>query len=139
MLNAATSGSIKLSDVLPISDMQAKVDSGQVRVGEGQQQLDTWWMGLTPIEQKSPVNIAKFSSGNTVLARAGEIPNAADVALSNVNSTVQFSMNKRLKNKWNFLIGSQFQLNKHWMLRAECGFLSSRLQATTGLQYRFGL
>ena len=40
---------------------------------------------------------------------------------------------------WNFIIGAQFQLNKHFMWRAEYGFLGSRQQFMTGLQYRFGL
>jgi hypothetical protein len=40
---------------------------------------------------------------------------------------------------WNFLVGSQFQLNKHWMLRAEVGFMGSRQQFISGIQYRFGL
>lgn len=40
---------------------------------------------------------------------------------------------------WNFLIGSQFQYNKHMMFRAEVGFLGSRTQVLAGLQYRFGL
>ena len=40
---------------------------------------------------------------------------------------------------WNFVLGTQFQINKHFMLRAEYGFLGSRQQIITGLQYRFGL
>lgn len=40
---------------------------------------------------------------------------------------------------WNFLIGTQFQYNKHIMLRAEVFFLGSRTQVLGGLQYRFGL
>ncbi len=40
---------------------------------------------------------------------------------------------------WNMVVGTQFQLNKHWMIRAEYGFLGSRSQFVGGLQYRFGL
>jgi hypothetical protein len=40
---------------------------------------------------------------------------------------------------WNFVIGSQFQINKSWMLRAEYGFSEGRNTFFTGLQYRFGL
>jgi hypothetical protein len=46
---------------------------------------------------------------------------------------------KRVKDAWNFIIGSQFQLSKHFMMRVEAGFLGSRTQVTAGLQYRFGL
>jgi hypothetical protein len=40
---------------------------------------------------------------------------------------------------WNFVLGTQYQVNKHFMIRAEAGFLGSRQQIITGLQYRFGL
>ena len=40
---------------------------------------------------------------------------------------------------WNFIIGSQFQINRSWMIRAEYGFLGSRSQFIGGLQYRFNL
>jgi hypothetical protein len=48
-------------------------------------------------------------------------------------------MDKRPADKWNFIIGSQYQLNRHWMARGEFGFLGSRTQVTAGIQYRFGL
>ena len=54
-------------------------------------------------------------------------------------ATVQYSLDKRVKNMWNMVVGTQFQLNKHWMIRAEYGFLGSRSQFVGGLQYRFGL
>ena len=40
---------------------------------------------------------------------------------------------------WNFILGTQYQLNKHFMLRGEVGFLGSRQQFIGGIQYRFGL
>jgi len=52
---------------------------------------------------------------------------------------VQYSLDKRPKDMWNFLIGSQYQYNKHWMIRCEVGLLGSRTQVIAGLQYRFGL
>ena len=123
-----------------MDDLQAKVDEGEQKVGDAQIQVDTWWEGLTPVEQKNPVNVAKYTAANAALGRAGEILNAADEAAANgVTSTVQYSMDKRPKDMWNFIVGSQYQLNKHFMVRAEVGFLSSRIQVNTGLQYRFGL
>jgi hypothetical protein len=44
-----------------------------------------------------------------------------------------------LKDMWNFILGSQYQINKHYMIRTEFGFLASRVQFIGGLQYRFGL
>ncbi len=137
----ATNGSLPLSEFLP-SDGSAgsKIDAGLQKVADGQMQVDQWWDGLTPAQQNNPVNIAKHETANKALTTAGNFLNAADGALSTVgSSTVQYSLDKQVKNMWNFIVGSQFQLNKHWMLRAEYGFLGSRTQFTGGLQYRFGL
>jgi hypothetical protein len=139
--SSATTGSIPLSDVVPADGTaQAKVDAGQQKVAETQTQIDAWWNGLTPPQQNNPVNKAKYETANSALTTAGNILDAADGALSTIsNSTIQYSLDKRVKDMWNFIVGSQFQLSKHWMLRAEYGFLGSREQFLGGLQYRFGL
>jgi hypothetical protein len=140
-LNSETDGSIALADVLPPGTLGGRVDEGIEKVGNAQQQVDAWWGGLTQEEQKNPVNAAKYNRANSVLERAGQVLAAADNAVSTIeSSTVQYSMNKRPKDMWNIVVGSQFQLNKHVMLRLEYGgFVGSRTQIMTGLQYRFGL
>lgn len=139
-LDSETRGSILLSEVLPIDQLQSRVDAGIERVGEAQVKVDTWWDGLTPPEQRNPVNIAKHNTANQALATAGEVLARADAALNDgISATVQYAMDKRPADMWNFIVGSQFQLNKHWMIRAEYGFMGSRNQFMTGLQYRFGL
>ena len=55
------------------------------------------------------------------------------------SSTVQYSLDKRPEDMWNFIVGSQYQINKSWMFRAEVGFLNSRTHVIAGAQYRFGL
>jgi hypothetical protein len=139
-INSGTDGSLNLEDVLPLDELGAKVDDGIARVDNAQQQVDSWWAELSSAEQNNPVNKAKYNSANAILDRAGEILYSADNALNDgVSSTVQYSMDKRPADKWNFIVGSQFQLNKHFMIRAEVGFLASRTQVMAGLQYRFGL
>lgn len=139
-LSSSTNGSLKLGDVIPTDGLQAKVDQGMQAVDQKQIGVDNWWNGLSSIEQKNPVNIAKYQTANRALDAAGNLLTAVDGALSTAEtSTVQYSLQKNLKDKWNFIIGSQFQLNKHFMIRAEYGFLGSRQQFLTGLQYRFGL
>jgi hypothetical protein len=65
---------------------------------------------------------------------------SASQAVTNAsNSTVQYSLDKKPKNLWNFIIGSQFQINRSLMIRAEFGFLGTRTQFIGGLQYRFNL
>jgi len=139
-INSGTDGSINLSDVLPVGQLQSQVQQGYLKVDSAQQQVNTWWSNLSPQEQKNPVNVAKYNAANASLTKAGQVLNAAETAVNNAaGSTVQYSMDKEPKNKWNLIVGSQFQLNKHWMVRAEGGFLGSRYQVTCGLQYRFGL
>ncbi|HEX6846264.1 MAG TPA: hypothetical protein VF144_04770 [Chitinophagaceae bacterium] len=139
-LNSETNGSIALSDVLPPGEFGTKIDQGIEKVGKTQQEVDAWWASLTPAQQQNPVNQAKYNTANRVLDRAGELLAAADNAVNNIgSSTVQYSMDKRPKDPWNFIVGSQYQLNKHWMLRGEFGFLGSRTQYLLGLQWRFGL
>jgi len=139
-LSAETNGSLNLSDVMPVDDLQGKVDEGMIKVEDAAVQVDEWWKGLSELEQRNPVNAAKYETANRVLEKTGNALNTIDGALNDEKSaTVQYSLIKYPKDKWNFIIGSQFQLNKHFMLRAEYGFLGSRQQFMTGLQYRFGL
>jgi hypothetical protein len=140
-LNSETFGSIALADVFPPGTLGGRVDEGIEKVGNAQQQVDAWWGGLTQEEQKNPVNAAKYNRANSALERAGQVLAAADNAVNTIeSSTVQYSMDKRPKDMWNIVVGSQFQLNKHVMLRLEYGgFVGSRTQVMAGLQYRFGL
>lgn len=139
-LSAETNGSLNLSEVMPIDGLQEKVDNGIEKVGEKQVAVDNWWDNLTPQEQKNPVNAAKYETANRALDKAGNVLNSIDGALNDEESaSVQYSLNKRPKDMWNFIVGSQYQLNKHLMIRAEVGFLGSREQVMAGVQYRFGL
>ena len=139
-ISSGTNGSIALSEVLPADQLGSKVDQGIQKVGDAQQQVNAWWASLTPPQQQNPVNKAKYNAANRALTRAGEILSSADNAINTITtSTVQYSMDKRPKDPWNFIVGSQFQLNKHLMLRGEYGFLGSRTQFLVGLQFRFGL
>lgn len=140
MLNNGTTGSLRLSDVMPVDGLQAKVDAGLTKVENTQTQVDNWWAGLSPADQLRPANIARYEAANKALDAAGNFLGGLDAALNDTEyATVQYSLNKRPKDMWNFLIGTQYQHNKHWMLRFEYGFLGSRTQIITGLQYRFGL
>jgi hypothetical protein len=139
-LNTGTSGSLSTASLFPVEEWGTKVETGTMRVAESQQKVDAWWSELTPNEQKNPVNIAKYESANTALSKAGAILDQASQAVTNAaNSTVQYSLDKKPKDLWNFIIGTQFQINRSWMIRAEYGFLSARQQFIGGLQYRFNL
>lgn len=139
-ISGDTNGDLPLSDFIDLSDAQVKVDNGLTKVSENQTKVDNWWDGLSTAEQKNPVNVAKHNTANRALERAGTFLSTLDGALSTASdSSVQYSLQKRPKDMWNFIIGSQYQFSKHVMFRAEVGFLGSRTQALGSLQYRFGL
>jgi hypothetical protein len=135
-----TKGSIDLSEIADTDELQVKVDQGFENVNEKSAQVDSWWGGLTPAEQKNPLNAAKYETANRTLDAASTLLTTMDGALNDEQSaSVQYSLEKNLKDKWNFIVGTQFQINKHFMLRTEVGFLGSRTQGMGGIQYRFGL
>jgi opacity protein-like surface antigen len=139
-LDAASEGSLPISEALDVEDWGNRIDVAANKVAGGQVKVDTWWSSLSPIEQRNPLNIARYNAANRALTAAGNLVAAADNAVNTAsNSTVEYSLDRRPKDPWNFLTGVQYQMNKHWMLRAEAGYLSSRTQFTCGLQYRFGL
>lgn len=123
---------------MPIDDINTKINSGIASIEIKQLELDTWWNGLSQVQQR--LNQIKYDVANELLNKANNLlVELAEGVSSLASSEVQYSLDKRLKNKWNFIVGSQYQINKHWMLRAEVGFLGSRNQVIAGLQYRFGL
>lgn len=139
-LSGETEGSIALGEVFDTEGWGGSVDEGIQKVENAQSSVENWWNGLTPAQQNNPINQAKYNKANQVLDAAGEFLVAADGALGTVaNSTVQYAMHKRPADMWNFIVGGQYQLNKHLMFRAEYGFLGSRDQFIGGVQYRFGL
>ncbi len=139
-ISSNTYGNLALSEVAPIDEWTQNLDEGYAQLDQASQEIDIWWNNLSSSEQQSPVNQAKYNAANATLETAGQILNAANGAVNTVgNSTVQYSMDKYLKDKWNFIVGAQYQLNKHWMMRGELGFLGSRSQFMVGMQYRFGL
>lgn len=139
-INTGTTGSIPLSEFFDMGGLQVKVDNGLDAVAQKQIAVDTWWDGLTDLEQKNPANVAKYQTANRALTAAGGFLNNMDEALNDEDqASVQYSLDKRPKDMWNFIVGTQYQHNKHWMVRVEYGFLKSRNQIIAGLQYRFGL
>lgn len=138
--SSETNGSINFNELFPVGELQAKVDQGFAKVDQTAQDVENWWNGLTPIEQNQPSNKIKYETANRAIDAAGNALNALDGALNDEQSaSVQYSLDKKLKDQWNFIVGTQFQINRHFMLRAEYGFLGSRQQFVGGLQYRFGL
>ena len=139
-LNTGTSGSLYFKDVFPVEGLQARVDAGIQNVNDIDTQVESWWSGLSAAEQLNPVNKAKYETANRAIDAASAFLGNMDAALNDDQyATVQYSLDKRPQDMWNFVLGTQYQHNKHWMVRFEYGFMGSRTQVIAGLQYRFGL
>ena len=139
-ISSGTTGSINAADLFPTAEWGAKVDEGNQKLQENQQQVDAWWNGLSSTEKKNPVNIAKHEAANAALGLYGKVLDGASQVVDNAsNASVQYSLEKRQKNMWNFILGGQYQLNRDWMLRFEYGFLGARQQVIAGIQWRFNL
>jgi hypothetical protein len=139
-MGSATSGSLNTSELFPIDQWQDQIDNSYQKLQESQQKVDAWWNGLSPSEQKNPVNAAKHEAANTALTTFGKVVDGASQIVSGAGeSSVQYSLNKTQKKMWNFLVGSQYQINRSWMVRVEYGFLGARQQLIAGIQYRFNL
>jgi hypothetical protein len=139
-INTGTEGSVPLADALPIDQWQGSVSQGIHEIARLDAEVEAWWNGLSPAEQANPVNRARYDATKATLARAGAFLESANQALSDAGSaTVNYSLDKRPADPWNFTLGGQYQLSKTWMFRAELGFLGSRTHVILGAQYRFGL
>lgn len=109
-LNANTDGSLPLDEAVDFEDFSKRIGQGFDRVETARVRVDDWWASLSPVERLNPTNIAKRTAANRALSVAGEVLVAADNALSNAeNSTVQYTMNRRVADPWNFLTGGNFR------------------------------
>jgi len=52
-------------------------------------------------------------------------------------STLDFKVNQRNKDKWNYLVGANWDISKHWNVMIEAGVGGSRENLITGFNYRW--
>ncbi len=72
---------------------------------------------------------------NALGALLGELGSAS----KDPNARTQFSMSINPRKAWNMLVGGSTDLNRHWQLTGEGGFLGSRTSVVGNLCYRFGI
>jgi len=118
-LNNETVGSINASDVFP---------GGGSQIDEIQSNLDNWYNGLTPVKQKAFEDL--YNNLSDGLDNIGE---------NGGNSTIQYSMQKKIDKPFNMIIGGQWQINLRYQIRAEAQFLGDRTGVVVSLNYRFGI
>jgi hypothetical protein len=109
-LKSGTTGSIQLADVLPPG-----VDSLF-----NNYQSQPWYQGLPPAQQALVddfVQRLQSGLGTTV---------------------VNYSLNKKIADPWNLVLGGTFDVGRHWGVRAEFGFIGRRSFLWMA-NYRIGL
>jgi hypothetical protein len=115
-MGAETLGEIKLADALSPETWD--------RRDEIVQEYHEWYDNLSLLKQKSVDETA--------------VPEIID-RLDNADgsSIIRYGMDKQVKEMWNGLVGAQFQLNKHWMIRSEVGLIGDRKSFLCSVNYRF--
>jgi hypothetical protein len=118
---AQTVGTVKLIDALP-PDVWNRRD-------EIVDNYHQWYNSLDP---NNPGDKIKQEVANRILTPIVDRLEAADG-----ESAVRYGIEKEPINKWNMLVGFQFQYNKRWMLRSEAGIIGDRKSILVSLNYRF--
>ena len=115
-MNSETKGELKLKDALPPETWD--------RRDEIVANYRDWYDDLTPIKKAAVDATAVPDIVNRLEAAEGE-------------SIIRYGIDKQVKERWNGLIGIQYQYNKHWMLRSEAGLIGDRKSFLVSLNYRF--
>ena len=115
-LGSNTVGELKLNEALPPETWE--------RADQIVAAYDNWYDNTATIPQKI---IADQTLGPLVDA-IGEADGEA---------VIRYGLDKSTKQKWNGIIGAQYQHNKNWMFRTEAGVIGDRKMFLLSLNYRF--
>ena len=115
-LGADTAGELKLNEALP-EETWARADQIVAT-------YDDWYE-----------NTATFSQRVIADQTLGPLVNA--IGAADGEAVIRYGLDKRVKEKWNGIIGFQYQHNKNWMFRSEGGIIGDRKSLLLSLNYRF--
>jgi len=115
-MGASTVGQIKLIDALPPETWERRDEI-----------VNDYWDWY----DNDATNIQKAVADEVLTPIIERIGNADG------ESIVKYGMSKQVKQKWNGLIGMQYQINKTWMIRSEAGLVGDRKSFLLSLNYRF--
>ncbi len=120
-LGANTVGELKLNEALP--------EETWARADEVVNQYNTWYNSLNPL---NPIDLKKREAADLVLTPLFERIGAADG-----EAIVRYGLDKSVTEKWNGIIGFQYQHNKNWMFRTEGGIIGDRKSLLLSVNWRF--
>ncbi|WP_298534160.1 hypothetical protein [uncultured Algibacter sp.] len=115
-LGNETVGELKLKDALPPETWE--------RADEIVEQYNDWYDNVATPPQK-------IIADKTI----GPIVDAIDRA--DGESIIRYGLDKKVKEKWNGIIGAQYQHNKNWMFRTEAGVIGDRKSFMLSVNWRF--
>ena len=116
-MGGITEGTIKLGDVLP--------DETWARADEIVESYWNWYDNEATIAQK-------------IIADKALTPIVNAIDNADGSGTIAYRLRKAPKQKWNMIIGGQYQVNKHHQIRAEGGIVGNRKSLLLSYNYRFG-
>lgn len=120
-LSSSTQGAVRLGDALPPETWE--------RRDEIVTNYQDWYENLNP---NNPVDRVKIEAADRVLT-----PIVNRIAEADGNAVIKYGMEKQVKEKWNGVVGMQYQMNKKWMLRGEAGLIGDRKSILASINYRF--
>ncbi len=115
-LGSKTVGELKLSDALPPETFD--------RADQIVAAYDDWYNNTATLPQRA---IADQTLGPVVDA----------IGAADGSAVVRYGLDKSTKEKWNGVIGAQYQHNKNWMFRTEAGVIGDRKSILLSLNWRF--
>lgn len=120
-MGAETVGEVSLADAIPQETWDRRDEI-----------VNNYWDWYGSLNPNNPLDKVKIEKADEVLTPIVDRLEAADGS-----ATIRYGMNKQVKAHWNGLVGAQFQINKHWMIRSEGGVIGDRKSFLISANYRF--
>jgi len=115
-MSTDTKGNIAMKDALP-PEIWDKRD-------EIVEDYNVWYADLPPAKK--------------AIVDATAVPDIIEkLAEADGDAVIRYGMDKQVKEMWNGVIGTQFQLNKRWQFRTEGGIIGDRKSFLFSVNYRF--
>lgn len=117
---SSTVGEIKMIDALPPEVWERR-----------DQIVDDYWAWYNSLDPNKPLDKIKLDKADEILT-----PIVDGLESKDGSSIVRYGIDKQVQQKWNGIVGLQFQLNKHWMFRTEAGLIGNRKSVLASVNYR---
>lgn len=122
-----------------VGGMSVKMNSdtkGEVRLGDALPP-ETWERRDEIVTNYWDWYNNEASLGQKVIADQILTPIVDKLEAADGDAIIRYGMDKQVKERWNGIIGMQYQLNKRWMIRSEGGIIGDRKSFLLSLNYRF--